>query len=70
MGLYRARRGTWRVGPWLTLRTPIRALWIAYHAWTEPIVGYAGGKRSLHLARVGFWLQEIRFCRPETSPAP
>jgi beta-xylosidase len=30
-------------------------LWMAYHAWTPGAVGYdAGGKRSLHLARVEF----------------
>ena len=40
-------------------------LWIAYHAWTEPVVGYAGGKRSLHLAKVGVAEDLLRFYRPE-----
>jgi beta-xylosidase len=30
------------------------ALWMAYHAWTPPHIGYARGQRSLHLARVVF----------------
>lgn len=29
-------------------------LWIAYHAWREPYVGYPAGMRRLYLARVDF----------------
>jgi len=29
-------------------------LWMAYHAWTPPHVGYPAGARSLHLAPVAF----------------
>ncbi|HEY89337.1 MAG TPA: family 43 glycosylhydrolase, partial [Thermoflexia bacterium] len=29
-------------------------LWMAYHAWTAPNVGYPGGSRSLRLERVFF----------------
>jgi hypothetical protein len=45
-------------------------LWIAYHAWTEPVVGYAGGKRSLHLARVEFEQERPLFYRPEAPNQP
>jgi beta-xylosidase len=41
-------------------------LWIAYHAWTEPFVGYPGGQRSLHLARVMFEQGVPIFYRPES----
>lgn len=34
------------------LRDADGALWIAHHAWIEPVVGYPGGERALHLARV------------------
>ena len=43
-------------------------LWIAYHAWTEPVVGYPGGKRSLHLARVRWENGAPVFVRPEAMP--
>ena len=42
-------------------------LWIAYHAWTEPFIGYAGGQRSLHLARVGFEQGVPIFYRPQVQ---
>lgn len=42
-------------------------LWIAYHAWTEPVVGYPGGKRSLHLARVRWEEGAPAFLRPEAG---
>lgn len=41
------------------------ALWLAYHAWTAPDVGYARGQRSLHLARVNFENGRPVIYRPE-----
>lgn len=41
------------------------ALWIAYHAWTEPVVGYPGGKRALHVAQVHWQDGAPIFLRPE-----
>jgi beta-xylosidase len=46
-------------------RAPEKQTWIAYHAWTEPAIGYPGGQRSLHLARVRFELGVPTFYRPE-----
>ncbi|MBN1922482.1 MAG: family 43 glycosylhydrolase [Anaerolineae bacterium] len=34
--------------------TPEEQLWMAYHAWTAPNVGYPSGTRSLHLAPIVF----------------
>lgn len=34
--------------------TPDGQLWMAYHAWTVPNVGYPAGTRSLHLAQIAF----------------
>ena len=36
--------------------------WIAFHAWTDPEIGYrAGGARSLHVARVGVEKGKLSF---------
>ncbi len=40
-------------------------VWLAYHAWTDPYVGYAGGKRSLHLGRATFEGDMLVIHRPE-----
>lgn len=49
------------------LRDADGALWIAHHAWIEPVVGYPGGKRALHLARVRFEDGAPAFLRPEAG---
>jgi beta-xylosidase len=40
-------------------------LWLAYHAWASPTIGYPSGKRRLHLARVAFIEGAPVFYRPE-----
>jgi len=42
-------------------------VWIAYHAWTIPKVGYPVGQRRLHLARVAFAGDQILVYRPEAD---
>ena len=41
------------------------SLWLAYHAWTPPDIGYARGQRRLHLARVAFAEHTPVIYRPE-----
>lgn len=43
-------------------------LWIAYHAWREPYVGYPSGMRRLYLARVEFESGAPVVYRPEAHP--
>lgn len=43
-------------------------LWIAYHAWREPYVGYPAGMRRLYLAQVDFDAGKPVFRRPEAEP--
>lgn len=43
-------------------------LWVAYHAWREPYVGYPAGMRRLYLARVDFEAGKPIFRRPEAEP--
>jgi beta-xylosidase len=46
-------------------------VWIAYHAWTQPAVGYAsGGVRSLRLDRVTFEGDAVVIRGPTTTPQP
>lgn len=48
-------------------------LWIAYHAWRSPSIGFsAGGQRRLSIARVEFENGIPTVLRPETimSPGP
>lgn len=42
-------------------------LWIAYHAWREPYVGYPAGMRRLYLAQVDFEGTKPVFRRPEAG---
>jgi beta-xylosidase len=45
-------------------------LWMAYHAWTLPNIGYPGGKRSLFIERVIFQDGKPRLARfIDTPPA-
>lgn len=46
--------------------TPDKQLWMAYHAWTAPDVGYAaGGQRRLYLGHVNFVDDKPVIVRPE-----
>jgi beta-xylosidase len=46
-------------------------VWLAYHAWSQPAVGYAaGGARSLRLDRVSFEAGAIVIHGPTTTPQP
>lgn len=48
---------------------PSGALWMAYHAWTAPTVGYAhGGRRSLRIDRLTFPQAEPTLRGPTTTP--
>jgi beta-xylosidase len=45
-------------------------LWLAYHAWTFPTVGYPNGMRSLHIDRVGFENGRLIVDGPTEAPQP
>lgn len=45
-------------------------LWVAYHAWIVPNVGYPVGMRQLHLGRVHFQNGQPIITRPETETTP
>ncbi len=45
-------------------------LWIAYHGWTSPNVGYPGGSRSLRIDRVTFIDDKPVINGPTDDPQP
>jgi hypothetical protein len=45
-------------------------LWMAYHAWIGPTVGYAAGQRALHIDPVTFVGDQLVITGPNSDPQP
>jgi len=45
-------------------------LWLAYHAWTSPKIGYPKGTRSLHIDRISFEGGKPAIHGPTEGPQP